>query len=93
MIKPTIGRVVLVLRPDAIDKSQPEPAFVCYVHSDTCINVAGFNANGTPFSATSVTLLQDDSPVPGSGTYAEWMPFQKEQAAKYEALEKQVAAS
>ncbi len=79
MIKPTIGRVVLVYR---ISRSQPEPepALVTYVHDDRCINVGGFDANGRPFSATLVMLMQDDDP-PSFGTYAR-MPYQKAQAAK-----------
>lgn len=99
MIKPTIGRVVWLHRPDSIDQSQPEAALVTYVHSDTCINVAGFNANGVPFALTSVYLDQGDSPksadVEGSllAVYAEWMPYQKGQAAKTEALEKAATAA
>lgn len=88
MIKPTIGRVVLVRnRPTSIDLSQAEPALVAYVWGDRCINVGGFNAGGTPFGATSVPLLQDDDIPPTAGLYAEWMPYQKGQAAKTEALE------
>ncbi|HXC40837.1 MAG TPA: hypothetical protein VN667_18015 [Burkholderiales bacterium] len=85
MIKPTIGRVVLVHRNSPFPAvKQPEAAFVAYVHSDTMINVGGFDHNGVPFAATSVPLLQDDA-VPGSATtWAEWMPYQKAQAAKAE---------
>ena len=36
MIKPTIGSVVLVNRGNS---TQPEPALICYVHSDTMISV------------------------------------------------------
>lgn len=96
MIKPTIGRVVWVHRSTSIDKKQPEAALVAYVHSDICINIAGFDANGVPFALTSVHLQQDGEPQPEwtkpnesghHGTYAEWMPYQKGQAAKTEALE------
>jgi hypothetical protein len=82
MIKPTIGRVVLVHRPYSIYREQPEPALIAFVWSDSCINVGGFDANGTPFSATSVQLLQDDDTAPTDGrVYAEWMPYQKAVAA------------
>ena len=92
MIKPTIGRVVWVQnRPSAIG-NQAEAAFITYVHSDTCINVGGFNANGTPFGETSVLLVQDDQIKPRRVVYAKWMPYQKGQAAKTEALETAVAA-
>lgn len=82
MIKPTIGRVVWVHRPQVINRDQTEPALVCFVWSDICINVGGFDANGQPFSATSVELLQDDVVAPTDGrVYAEWMPFQKQSAS------------
>ncbi len=87
MIKPTIGRVVLVQRrPGSTDPSQAEPALVSYVWSDTLINVGGFDHNGAPFAHTSLKLLQDDEEAP-EHAYAEWMPYQKGQAAKTEALE------
>lgn len=84
MIKPTIGRVVWLRRPE--NKSeQPEAALVSFVHSDTCINVGGFDANGAPFARTSVYLDQGDVTRPEWATlYAEWMPYQKGQAAKAE---------
>jgi len=80
MIKPTIGRVVLFKRNR--EQEQAMPALISYVHSDTMINIGGFDSNGIPFSQTSVTLVQGDTPVPETGFYAEWMPYQKEQAAK-----------
>lgn len=89
MISPTIGRVVLVHRGRS---EQAEPALVSYVFSDRCINVGGFDRNGAPFMATSLQLLQDgDKPV-NPDYYAEWMPYQKGQAAKTEAAETAAAA-
>lgn len=84
MISPTIGRVVLVYRGKS---NQAEPALVAYVFSDRMINVGGFDKNGAPFQATSMQLLQDDDKPMNPGYYAEWMPYQKGQAAKTEALE------
>lgn len=82
MIKPTIGRVVLVHK-GASD--QAEPALITYVHNDSMINVGGFNAGGSAFAIQSLPLVQDadeETPIP----YATWMPYQKqvasEQAAK-----------
>jgi hypothetical protein len=92
MITPTIGRVVWVIRPlESLDIKQPEVGLVTYVHGDHCINVAGFNSNGTPFTLTSLWLVQDDEAKP-EGNFACWMPYQKGQAAKSEALEKQIGA-
>jgi hypothetical protein len=80
MIVPSIGRVVW-FQPahfvGARDLAQPFAALVAYVHSDRCINVGAFDANGTPFAACSVALLQDDDPIPAGGYYATWMPYQK----------------
>lgn len=101
MIKPTIGRVVLVYRPGKSD--QFEPAFITYVWSDTCINVGGFNRNGLPFAETSLHLNQeiqvdpialpkfegDDALEP----FACWMPYQKAQAAKAVSPEPALSAS
>jgi hypothetical protein len=90
MIKPTIGRVVLVYRPGNSD--QFEPALITYVWSDTHINVGGFDCAGVPFSCTSLFLNQDivvDSVcIPkldaddGLNAFACWMPYQKAQAEK-----------
>lgn len=92
MIHPTVGRVVLFHPGSGFSGCSagagiPLPALVARVWSDTCINVGGFDANGEPFAATSVLLIQDDNPVPTGGHYAEWMPYQKGQAAKAEAAE------
>jgi hypothetical protein len=92
MIKPSIGRVVLVFRDT--NQRQWEEASICYVHSDTLINVAGFDANGNPFAVTSIPLRQDDiaqdpiypPAVAHSGSlgvpFACWMPYQRQAAAK-----------
>lgn len=79
MIKPTIGRVVLVHRGTS---DQPEPALISYVWNDTLINVGGFDRNGTPFSACSVQLLQDNDVPHSTSYYAEWMPQQLAQPEK-----------
>jgi hypothetical protein len=83
MIKPTIGRVVLVNIPGFL---QQWPALIAFVHSDRLINVGGFDNSGNPLALTSVPLLQDDDLKP-EGIHAEWMPYQKGQAAKTEQAE------
>ena len=85
MITPTIGRVIWFQPPHAAnqpDLSQPQAAFVTYVHSDRCINIGGFSAEGNPIAATSVLLLQDDDKAPLTGNYAQWMPYQVAAAKK-----------
>lgn len=100
MIKPTVGRVVLFW-PTAQyaqqrgmvfgDTSQPLAALVTYVHGDRMVNLAVHDHNGDIWPVCSVPLVQegDDAVIPGS-FYCEWMPYQKGQAAKTEALEKAV---
>jgi len=92
MIKPTIGRVVWHYPHGMTEAHQPHPALIAYVWSDTCVNLGGFDENGQPYSATSVLLYDEESmPKPTTG-YACWMPYQKGQAAKTEALETAAAA-
>lgn len=88
MIKPTIGRVVLYYpHGNTPEDNQAHAALVAYVWSDTCVNLGYFDQNGVAKSATSVLLYDEDSmPKPSTG-YACWMPYQKGQAAKTEALE------
>lgn len=95
MIYPTIGRVVW-FHPAANDKflavtdgptsdsgRQPLPALICCVHSNVEINIAGFDANGDPFSRQHVYLQQDETPAAAEGeAYAEWMPYQKQKAVE-----------
>lgn len=90
MIKPTVGRVIWYYPRGAMHTDQPQAAFITFVHSDTCINVGGFDHNGNPFKDTSVLLLQDPESYgnPDSGAWAKWMPYQHGQAAKTEALER-----
>jgi len=83
MIKPSIGRIVwywpLPGDIEQISPEQPVPAIVTYVYHDSLVNLAVFSSYGVAHPKTSVHLAQDDVPVPGQ---AEWMPFQKDQAAK-----------
>jgi hypothetical protein len=94
MIQPTIGRVVW-FTPSSNSGSEdfapgaPLAAIVAHVHGDRMVNLAVFDANGVAHSRTSVTLLQDDDTPPEGGYFAEWMPYQKGQAAKTEAPEAQ----
>ena len=88
-ITPTVGRIVW-LRPQsshrellgAFDDRHPVAAIVTYVWGDRMVNVTAFPPHGgAPVCLTSVQLLQDDD-APNGGTYAEWMPYQKGQAAR-----------
>lgn len=96
MIKPTVGRVVHY-HPGSHDTEMafthgtPLAAIVSCVWSDTCVNLAVFDANGESFSRTSILLHQEGNPKPDM-FYAEWMPYQTGQAAKTEKLQAELDA-
>jgi hypothetical protein len=96
MIKPTIGRRVWFYpngttqladpKPLAIiDSSQPLDAGVVFVWSDRMVNLDVTDHYGQHHSANSVTLVQEGDPVPTTGFYATWMPYQQGQSKKAEA--------
>lgn len=95
-IKPTVGRV-LHFFPSTLymagrklafgDPSQPLAAVIAYVHSDTMVNLTVWDQNGLQFSVCSVPLIQEGDLKPLGSFFASWMPYQKGQAAKTEALE------
>jgi len=90
-IKPTIGRVVWY---HSQVGQQPHAALIAYVHSDILVNLAVFDANGHNYHRTSIWLRQDEDEAtrPACG-YAEFMPYQKGQAAKTEELERALATT
>ena len=94
MIKPTVGRIVHFYpaghEPMPKTPGEPLAAIVTCVWSDTCVNLGIFDANGGTWNKTSVLLVQDGEPKPEGGNYCTWMPYQLGQAAKTEALEKQL---
>ncbi len=98
MIKPTVGRVVWFTpsrrsaQAGFVTGDQPLAAIIAYVHSDKMVNLAVFDSNGNSHSVCSVNLVQDQEPKDPDGFYAEWMPYQKGQAAKTEQIEAQLAA-
>ena len=71
--------------------AQPMVGHVVYVHDDRLVSLRVFDHNGEAFILTSVRLLQDNEAPSGVGIWAEWMPYQKGQAAKTEELETKLA--
>lgn len=96
MISPSIGRIVWfwpAKEPHEPKVEQPNAAIVAYVWHDRMVNLTVFDSNGNSRGETSVVLLQDDDLPNEYGRFASWMPYQKGQAAKAEALEKQIKAT
>lgn len=85
MIFPTIGRK-LWYHPSFLDRKlgdQPFDATVVYVHSPRSVNLVVFGHRGESMVKEHVKLLQEGEAKPfGGESYAEWMPYQKGQAAK-----------
>ena len=94
MIEPTIGRVVWYT-PNDIDKErvacngQKHAALVTHVWNNRMVNLAIYDSNGCAYNRTSVPLKQEGDYIDASESgYCEWMPYQKGQAARAEALER-----
>lgn len=84
VIEPTVGRIVW-FRMRAGDS--PMAAIIVHVHYERRVNLTVFGPLGLAVPKTDVQLLQDSDQAPAHGTYCEWMPWQKGQAAKTEQLE------
>lgn len=64
---------------------QPLAAIVACVWDDRRVNLSVIDAYGHHHAVKDVMLVQPDTTAPDAGVaYAEWMPFQKGQAAKTE---------
>lgn len=90
MIKPTPGRVVWYVPNQGDDiprDDQVLAAIIAFVHSDTMVNLMVIDCNGGTHKRTSVRLVHGGA---AEGPYCTWMPYQKGQAAKAEALEQQL---
>ena len=87
VIAPTVGRKVHFYpngqqfhsEPKAIDSETPMDADVVYVWGDSMVNLTVRDHIGQVHAFTSITLRQPDDAKPAFA-YAEWMPFQAEQA-------------
>ena len=95
MIEPTVGRVVNFFpgpffQGTRIERAQPLAAIVVHVHDSRLVNLTVFDSVGFPCRALMVQLLQDDD-KPAGNQWAEWMPYQKGQAAKTEQLEQKLS--
>jgi hypothetical protein len=91
MIKPTVGRVVWY-RPAEFDKiphhmnRDPLAAIVVGVVTDSLVNLSVFDLYGKTHALQDVLLVQPEDDLAPVDGYAEWMPFQKGQAAKADAV-------
>ena len=67
----------------ASNPSQPCDAGIAYVHSDRLVNLTVSDHNGVVHQRTSVRLVQPgDAPPPAGVSWAQWMPYQVQQAVK-----------
>jgi len=94
VIKPTVGRVVWYQPEEGFASrfsnrgGQPCMAHVTYVCNDHVVNLDVVDHDGRHFPMKQVYLCgPSETCKPGE---AEWMPYQKGQAAKTEVLEKKL---
>jgi len=94
MIQPTPGRMVWYMPGAERGPSDGDDVFaavVTRVWNDRLVNLTVFKPDGNTHPRTNVKLLQDDDMEDFLGQpHAQWMPYQKGQAAKTEALETQL---
>jgi hypothetical protein len=94
MIEPGIGRIVHFYPAGHAPGDLPHAAMIVGIRDARTINLAIFTPEGHQYRGLDVLLIQDDSDVrPTDRGYAEWMPFQKGQAAKTDALQAQLATA
>jgi len=86
---PTIGRRVHfwpagvhLAALSVFDPTQPCDAGVIYVWGDRMVNLDVTGPSGSKLAACSVTFVQPGDEPPVGQSYAEWMPYQKQQAAE-----------
>jgi len=96
-IEPTVGRVVLFW-PDQHfagahhDTGKPLAATIAHVFDPTLVNLTVSDSDGHVFAEGNVTMLAADQAREPGKRCAEWMPYQKGQAAKTEQLEQKLGA-
>lgn len=98
IIEPTVGRVIWYYPFVSSYMAQqggpgPRAAIVAHVHSTRLVNLAVFDMMGVAQGRQNVTLVQEGDKVPAAGDYCAWMPFQRGQAQKTEALERKLAGA
>lgn len=84
IIQPTIGRIVHYHPAYRTTSQPPLAAIVCGVQNERSVNLAVFERDGSILlvGRENVRLVQDGEPTPPIGEeYAEWMPWQVQQAA------------
>lgn len=90
MIKPTVGRVVWFwpasLVPKGSPGAQPLAATIAFVHQEDRVNLTVHDRDGSTYGLEGVYLWDGEAVMPDM-PHCEWMPYQKGQAAKTEALE------
>jgi hypothetical protein len=94
MIPPTVGRVVWFWPTSATNAkgsegAQPLAATITYVHNDTCVNLTVHDRDGETYGLKAALLWHGEGESPDH-PHAEWMPYQKGQAAKTEELQRSI---
>lgn len=91
-IEPTVGRVLWYYPQFHRDEMGREPlsASIAAVNNNGTVNIGFLSQLGVHHNALEVPIWDGQGPRP-IYAYCEWMPYQKGQAAKTEALEAKLA--
>lgn len=90
-IIPTVGRIMLYHHMGHNPSIAPWAAIVCGVPNEDQVNICAFDDGGQPMPRMLVPVVQEGSRyTAGPSPYVCWMEYQKNQAAKYEALEEKL---
>ena len=90
IIAPTIGRDCY-FKPNELDietndltliDESPLQAKVVFVHPDGEINIGGYDHSGNTYRFENIKLVQQGEEPPEGESFAHWMQWQIEQAAK-----------
>jgi hypothetical protein len=92
-IIPTVGRIMLYHYAGHSQNTTPWASIVTCVYGEDLVNICAFDEAGTPSPRVRVPVVQEGSKyTAGASPYVSWMEYQKNQAAKYEALEEKLKA-
>lgn len=84
VIKPTVGRVVWYYPqksdPGGEVPGGPQAATVAHVNQDGSVNLGIHDSEGLHYNRTNIPLVQPGDPIPKTGGYCCWMPYQIGQA-------------
>ena len=92
MIKPTVGRVIWWFEHDGTTDLVVGPmvALIAAVLPSGRVNLVGWDLEGESCKGLKHVRIVEDGDATDEDVWAQWMPYQQEQAAKTEQLEEKL---